>query len=314
MNSRLLRGTLFLMACVLTLVAPLAARAEGEPISIKYLWKAGQSDRYEMTQTAVSRIKSATGIAQAETTQIHGSTVRLEVQSVAEDGTADARWTVEKVRIEMRQVIGEPMVLDSEDPAQRQDPNAGPLFAMIDRTVSFKISPTGEVSDVSGVEPVLNDLIARYKDAPNAEDIVQTLRQGFSDEAMRQQINQTLNILPPKPVSVGDSWEKTGELPVPIIGPVRTDETDTLVAIHEAGDTRQAEIRAKATMTPMAQAEDAAMKMSEAGARHELLFDITHGRIESYVIESEMTLSGTPEGGEPTNAAITTKTSLKRVK
>ncbi len=314
MTSRILRGALCLVACLITVIAPAAARAEGDEISIKYQWKAGQTDRYEMTQTAVSTIKSENGSNQAQTTQIHNSVVRLEIASVDESGVADARWTVEKVRIEMRQIIGDPMVLDSEDPAQRQDPNAGPLFAMIDRTVSFKVSPMGEVSDVSGVEPVLNDLIERYKDDPNAEAILETLRQGFSDGQMRQQINQTLNVLPPKPVRIGESWERVGELPVPVIGKVRNVETVTLVAVHEIGDSRQAEIRADAVMKPIEQAEDAAMKMSDASAKHELLFDITAGRLQSYVIESAMMLSGTPEGGQPTNADITTKTSLKLVK
>lgn len=313
MTSRILRGALCLVACLITLIAPAAARADGDEISIKYLWKAGQTERYDMTQTAVSRIKSENGANQAQTTQIHNSTVRLEIPSVDESGVADARWTVEKVRIEIRQIIGEPMVLDSADPAHRENRDAGPLFAMIDRTVSFKISPAGEVSDVSGVEPVLNELIARYKDDPNSEAILETLRQGFSDEQMRQQISQTLSVLPPKPVRVGESWEKVNELPVPIIGKVRNTETVTLVAVHEIGDTRQAEIRSNAIMKPVEQAEDAAMKMGDSSAKHELLFNITKGLIQSYVIESEMLLTGTPEGGQPTIAEITTKTSLKLV-
>lgn len=303
-----------MVASLTLLVAPLAARAGDEAVTIRYQWKSGTTEHFDMSQTSVSLVKSPDGANQAQTTQIHNSKVRLNIESVSDAGLADARWTVETVRIEMREVIGEPMILDSENPEHRQDPNAGPLFAMIGKTISFKVDPAGKVSDVSGVEVVLEELIARYKGEPNGEAIIDSLRQGFSDAAMTQQINQTLNILPPGPVKVGDSWEKVGEVPVPVVGLVRTTENATLVAIHEVSGARQAEIRTKSIMKPVAQAEDAPMKMGDATAEHELLFDLSTGRIDSYVIESEMMLNGKPEGGDPMVAEISTKTSLKRVK
>lgn len=292
--------------------ACLVSVASAELVEFKFNWRVGQTERYEMTQVSRSKMTMGPGAAM-EQTQTHRSRVRMEVLDVLESGDARMRWTVETVRIEHKQIVGEPQIIDWENPEHRDLPAAAAAFAMIDNPVTFTVTPQGEVQDVAGTELVAAKLKERFKDDPSAERILPLIEQGFSNDEMRKQISQTLSILPPRPVEVGESWQRSSDNQAPGIGTIRSDETVKFVTVRDTDMGRLAEIRTDANLIPVDQPDDAPTKLTNSTATHELLFDLDEGMIESYTLESSMNLEGTDPSGETATALISSRTTMKRL-
>ncbi len=317
MKLQLPRLTSALLLSLMTLTIAAAARAEDQPISMRYAWKTGETIRYRMTQVSVSRMKGfAGGKGEAETQQTQASTVRIDILAVDDSGAADAHWTVETNRVEIRQPGGPPMILDSEVPADPADLGAALASTIVGKPISFHVTTAGAISAVSGVAPVIAEFLERFKDDPMAPQLKETLATGFSDDALRDQIERTLNNLPGQPVKIGDEWNRVTDTIAPIIGNIRSDERAQLVAVRDSRGSRHAEIRSSATQVATAPDENAAAKMTSSKSTSELIFDLTASRLRSFRLEANMDISSLvppDQGGGTLTAQVTTTTSLSLI-
>jgi len=98
---------------------------------------------------------------------------------------------------------------------------AGTFAALVGQTLTMKIHPDGSVSDVKGVEALLNRIVKSLElpDPAMKQMVVDQLEAQFGATGMKQLMEQALGFLPDRPVGEGDSW--THEVKVPGQFPMR---------------------------------------------------------------------------------------------
>lgn len=117
---------------------------------------------------------------------------------------------------ELKTDINMPMIgtvsLDSnttDDIATQANPGA--IFkALINKPIETVMTKTGKIESVKGVDSLLSGMINAFD-----ESMPETIRQQmltqfssqFSEEAIKNQLEQNIGYLPDKPVSTGESWK-----------------------------------------------------------------------------------------------------------
>jgi hypothetical protein len=76
---------------------------------------------------------------------------------------------------------------------------------VINKSFDVKFTPEGKVTSVTGVDEFIRS-IEQNNDNAMAKQMSTTLKLQFSNEVMKQRIEQSFNIYSGKPVNVGDTW------------------------------------------------------------------------------------------------------------
>lgn len=82
------------------------------------------------------------------------------------------------------------------------------LGAMKGGEFSFTINEKGEVGEVRGMNEMIQNMIAKAN-IPNSDMVMQSVGKSFDADNFKQNIQQSFDIYPDKPVKIGDSWTKT---------------------------------------------------------------------------------------------------------
>ncbi len=107
--------------------------------------------------------------------------------------------------------MGMTMKFDSETPGDTSGPMGvvGKVFsAMKGGQFTFTMNEKGEVGEVRGMKEMMEKTMNSLN-VPNAEQMFAGISQGFDENAMKQNMQQSFNMYPDKPVKAGDSWSKT---------------------------------------------------------------------------------------------------------
>jgi hypothetical protein len=111
-------------------------------------------------------------------------------------------------RIKMEtNAAGQSLKYDSKDTAGN-NPALAMLGGMLGKTFRMTVSERGQVQKVEGFDAIINSM-ANDPANPNAAAMRQQLDQMFSDDAVKQMLEQSTNIYPDKAVKPGDTWTKT---------------------------------------------------------------------------------------------------------
>ena len=211
-------------AGVLIAMAGQLAAQEGK-IRLALELEEGRSYRMRVTMEH-HIVQTGMGMTQ-ETDQMTAIVYRFDVKEVDETGVALVEWTQDSVRFSQDGLMGH-IEYDSSDTAAVRHPLTRGYAAMVERSFTARMAPTGTVSDVQGFSEVLDELMTEMAlpEGPEAETLRESLRSQLGDEAMADMLTGALAIYPPRPVGVGDSWSRRVEISTGF--PVITENTWTL--------------------------------------------------------------------------------------
>lgn len=102
------------------------------------------------------------------------------------------------------------MKYDSKNPvsASPMDEMMGKVLgAMLNEQFEAVVLPDGSVKSVTGMEKILEKMNASLGSNPQAAMVTESIKQQFSNEAMKSTFEQSLKIYPKGPVKANDSWE-----------------------------------------------------------------------------------------------------------
>src|SRR4051794_13762671 len=299
------------MTCAAVLLLTLPAAAQGT--TLRYRWTAGQDDRYRLTQKTTATVSGVPGggpesmVVEQTITQI----MRLRVSEIAADGTATLQQTFESMRFEMTGPTG-PILFDSSTKERPADPTmagmADMLGATVGQTLTVVLRPNGEVVKVEGMDKVLDKMTASIPaDGPMAA-MANSLKAGFTDEAVRRMFSQSFAGFPAGPIAPGGTWSGTFEMTQPIIGTVSSVRTYTLSGIDSGAGAQTARIAVVSTSKQTAESAPnpigMTVTMGEAKGSGETLFDVTNGRIQRSVVNSDMPMTMRMTGPDGQSATI----------
>ena len=122
--------------------------------------------------------------------------------------------TISKIAMDMN--AGDmSMKFDTDNPsADTTGPMAmaGKIFSgMKDGKFTFTINENGQIGQIQGFNEILQQSITAAN-IPNADMVIQSMGKSFDENQFRQNLQQSFNIYPGKPVKPGESWTKNTTL------------------------------------------------------------------------------------------------------
>ena len=97
-----------------------------------------------------------------------------------------------------------------------QDVMIRKLFqTLIDKPFDMVISADGTVESVTGMDQIMDEMIlAVSADGLDVKQMAESIKQQYSDVAIKNNFEQSLKIYPDQPVKAGDSWEKSHQIQI----------------------------------------------------------------------------------------------------
>jgi hypothetical protein len=199
-----------------------------------------------------------------------------------------------------------------------QDPIMRDMFsAMVGESFVIVLSPTGAVQKVEGMGRLMEKAFKTLPQDPATAGMLNGLKNGFTDDAMRQTFSQGFAQFPDRPLKPGDTWSTEQTFNHPMFGAQTTSIVSTLSGVEGSGAAQIAKITTKIALkfdsaAPVTNPMGFTMKMGENSGDSELLFDVAKGRQQRATTRMTMafTMSGAgPDGG----AAISMQTLAKTV-
>lgn len=198
---------IFAVALMVTVAFSMTACSGGMSLYINA--KAGDSYKYHVTTNSTTAFE-ANG-EKVQSVQDMTTDYTVDVKDVDAEGnlTMDYRYDALKLDIESE---GDQESYDSKT-ADANDPRAKLYGSMIGKGFTTKMTKFGEIKEVNGVDELLDSMINSiddqgYEDADEVkEQLRETLKQSFGDEALISMLQQSTKVYPQGEIKVGDTWE-----------------------------------------------------------------------------------------------------------
>jgi len=107
---------------------------------------------------------------------------------------------------------------DSEKEDSAQGSPMAPFFgAMVGATIDVTMDPNGKVAAVTGTDKIWDKL---SKDDPAMAMVAGRMKEQFGEKMFKEMFSQSGNMLPAKPVAVGETWTNEIKPDLPVVGKV----------------------------------------------------------------------------------------------
>jgi hypothetical protein len=306
----------FRIASLVSAVATLAtlaagSAAAGQETSLRYRWATGDDVRYRVTVQTDITISGLPGIGVMTMEQNTVQVIRLVVETVADDGTASLRESLESMRMEVRSPIGN-IVFDSA-----ADNSTDAMTAVLQAIVSalnrepiaVSVLPSGAVVSVEGMSRVFETLAATLPTAITAAPEFKQIKASLTDEAMQNLFQQSLTVFPDRPVKPGDSWTGVFRTEAPMIGAQTGSQTTTFTGIDASRGISTARLGVTLTSKPAADSRmhgpmGAVLEVADSKSEGEIFFDLARGRVQQSLLKTEAPMKMTMPGPDGTPMTV----------
>lgn len=286
-----------------------------EKVQLRWSLKSGEIHRFQLSQTSVTRGADPDGKAFESTL---GLTLDLTwtIGEVEPDGTAKVAQRIDRLRTDFRSPLGT-VGFDSKTDLAKIQKAANSSVAMIFQALvgaeaTFRISPTGTVSDISLSQKVKQTLANLSPDGSTTGGL-------FTEDGLKNMIARLGTELPGKPIEVGGQWSRAvmmGASPgsMALNSSARLANYDfTYKGMEPAQDAKvdRVEISARIDPPPADPNRPVVVKLQNLSAKGHYLFDREAGVLEeSKIVEHvEMTARS---GAKTLRQTVDTTTTLAR--
>lgn len=197
-----------LLAAALVLSLAAGVHAQASQIDLKLRLQPGQTYNLRMVADT-SMVQTVEGRA-ISLRQAFGYGLALACEGVDPDGTATVKATFSTVLFRLDGVIGA-TEYDSTRSTGAVPPLAKGFAALVGRGFTVRVAPDGQVKDVQGAEQLLNHVIMNIADLvePVKSYMEDQLRESFTAQSLKEQMESLFGMVPGRPVSVGERWSKS---------------------------------------------------------------------------------------------------------
>jgi hypothetical protein len=305
MNTRI-RLVTTAFAATLVFLATAIGSASGQDVTLQYRWTKGEEIRHRFVQQTTTTVTGlpvgASGGVEANMTQV----VRTTVDDVAADGAATLHYAYESARWETNTPTGT-MVFDtaSSDPANAGFPSAvrDMLTAMVGESFVVVMTPSGQITKVDGIDRLMEKMFKSFQPDPATVPLMETLKNNFSEDAIRKALTQASIQFPQQPLKPGDTWDRSATTTNPLVGGQMTTTLFTLKDVDTSSGSQVSTIATRVTIQsadePTAGLPGLKVRLTDSSGEGELIFDVTKGRLlrstTRITVSMEMSMPG-PDG------------------
>jgi hypothetical protein len=214
------------------------AETSREKITLKQRFVPGS---YVVTETMDMRQKLLT-----EGAEIPSQRVSQTIVSTRKIGERDSKGrrkvTIAFKTMKQRMDVGKVTIsYDSEGAPADQDPNLSAIFhALKDVKIVATVAPEGEVLDATGIDEVWDRLA---KEAPAAAPMLEQMKKHVTDGMIRRLIRGPADMLPAKPVALGEKWQAEVKFEMPFGGQMTCKHDCVLEKVQDTSSGRIAIVR-----------------------------------------------------------------------
>jgi hypothetical protein len=280
-----------LVVASLAVAVGLQAEARADA-PLRWKFKAGETVHYNLIQKTDTTMKLADGRTGGSKVS-QNSDIRWTVESVSADGVAELTQTIDRIRVRMDSVTGQPpfeydSASDEPLPKGALATGLAPVFkALAGLKCTLVMDPRGEIREVRIADSVVESLEKSFKGG---------LGHLFSKEALKNMVGQSSLVLPEAAVEKGKTWAEKSETASPQLGTMITDKTYTFQGAEADDPSRvRIDLDAKTTLKPIAGSQ-IEFEMKKQDGKGTFVFDTAKGRIISSHIDVEMTQSIKTQG------------------
>ncbi|MBN1788566.1 MAG: hypothetical protein JW806_09270 [Sedimentisphaerales bacterium] len=220
-----LKSTILITIGILVLSVAVCP-AEAGKVDLRLRLKKGDSHEMKMVQT--QNIMQSMNEAQMNMTQSQEMVIGMDCLGVDANGMMDVEVTYKSMKMTMDGPMGHIEIdsgnlkpVDSNNPAAQM--MAGMFSAIAGTKLQMKVSPTGQTSDIQGLEKMFNKI--QEKAGLQSQMAKEFAEQMFGEEQMKQMSGNMFGVFPGKPVDIGDTWDDTLDLDVGFPMDVKTTYT-----------------------------------------------------------------------------------------
>lgn len=194
------------MISFLAVILLLASCGEkGEKILIKLNLEAGKT--YQIETIIEQKISQTIEGVTQQMRQTIGNGFDYAVVEKDRDGSVKVQITYTSVYIKQSSDMGA-VEYDSKNPPETIPAIAQSYAPLVGLGFSARFSSTGKVSEVSGIEEMYDQVIAKMDlpDGPQKANIEKALKDQFGEKAITEMMEKSMTMYCSKPVGIGDSW------------------------------------------------------------------------------------------------------------
>jgi hypothetical protein len=217
------------------------------------------------------------------------------IKSVDKDGKAKVSMRFDRARMSMEGPMGK-IEFDTKDDKVPEGPIgemlATPLKALVGGDIELSVDARGRVSDLKLPQKMLDTF-------KNQGDQFGGMGGAFSEDTVKQMMEQGSTVLPEGSVRKGDSWNQKLDMKMKGMGTIKMDNTMTYQGETTRGGHKLEEIsfKPKMTLEPAADAP-VSVKVKNWNAEGSSLFDNTVGRVDQTNMKQTMDMEVTAMGME----------------
>lgn len=278
-----------ILLIVTALVAGLGGTAANAQTTLTWKLKGGDKLNYT-NDTDMKQAMTVMGM-DIKTSMKQGMEMSWTVNAV-QDGKADMTQKIERFHQKMEMPGGQGFAFDSKDGKKPEGPIGqivGPLLeAMVGAEFTLKMDPQGETSDVKVSEKLM--------EAIKGNPLLAQMGSMFSEDGMKQMMQQSSVAFPKEAISKGKTWNKVVEVKAPF-GVMKLDTTYTYQGPESRDNSKLEKIdtKSKVTIEPAAGAA-VTLKIKSADVKGTIYFDNTAGRIAELTQTQKMVMEITTSG------------------
>jgi hypothetical protein len=285
------------MATVCLLVATPGFAAE----ALRWKFKQGEEFPYALSQKAGILI-DANGI-EIDVMLKQIMDTAWTVKSVASDGTAEVSMKVSRIQLIMNTPFTGEVKFDSDKPEETPPPElwdrlGKPIEAMVGGEFTMKISPRGEVTDLT-LPAKLTETLAQARTGGGGGQMMMMGGSMFTEDTIRQTVAQAVLLFPE---TKGEStWSREYENKMGPIGTQKIAVTYSVAGSEEQGGKKLEKIASKTEVTfePASGGDlDAEFEITEQEGAGAILFDAEAGKTVFSTNTQKITLEGDFQGNE----------------
>lgn len=203
-----------LLICIVFMLA-LSGCGENGKLMIKFK----KGDSYKVEANNSSKTKMTISNQNNENDEIEKYVYNFKITDIDKDNTYTINSTIKSIYFKSTG-SGGTYEYDSLRDTAKNDINSMMMTSFIGKSFTIKITPTGEVKEVTGFDELINTQIDNL---PLGDEYKTTekniLKQFFGKDSLKQQVEQMFKVYPDKKVNVGDKWstKMSTSLGIPMI-------------------------------------------------------------------------------------------------
>jgi hypothetical protein len=243
---------------------PLISRAD----ELRYKFQAGSKNSYAIDQKQTMKMSGMGQDIEMKNDMSMEFTMAVDSVDTA-TGKAKVKYKFDRVKMSMQMPMGN-FEYDSKSDKEPEGPlaMAAPIFkAMTTGEITMSVSPRGEISDVK----LPDKLKEEFQNATGGQMGM------FSEDQLKQMMNNGVFELPKEAPSNGTSWSKPIEMKLGPIGTMKINNTYTYAGKSGPLDKIDQKMDIKLESAPDAPIQ---LKMKTKEASGTILFDNAKGRVQ----------------------------------